>query len=314
MNTWMIKSYSRSFLMSLVSLLVLASACRAVELADQDVSSNEKASLMFDLDFPGGSLSDLADLISRKDPGYKFILNGDVGGSPMPALQIERIDVDGCLWLIDSIVADLPSSKHEIWSSQRSVRDGSDLVVFGRDLRKASRRGGSVRGDSSSTAIGEDQMIEIYSIAHLLDRGLSAEMILSDLENIELVNGGPLGLRSALINDETSLLFIKGGPSIQRLVASLMDALDESVRFIRHDDRPVKKSEPLGKESAAPQSTGLLTDVQIELLDTSRLRDHIRELSILRRQHSHDADMMKLIQSRFNSVMDELHKRSKSQD
>lgn len=314
MSTWMIQSYGRSFLIGLVSLLILASTCRAVEVVDQDIPSNVTPSLMFDLDFPGGSLLELTDLISEKDPGYKFILKGDVGDSPMPALDIERIDVDACLWLIDSIVADLDDSRYELWSWHRRVRDGSDIVVFGRVLKRASRGRTPVRDESSHSSVGQEQMIQIYSIAHLLDRGLTADMILADLKNIEMVNGQPLGFESALIDGQTNLLFIKGKPSIQRLVASLMDELDESVRFIRKGDKPERGPVPNGNGPMVLDDLDRLMEVRIEGFDMQQLRERIRYLSKLRGQYRHDRDMIKLIDSRFQSAMDAMHKKVKSPD
>ncbi|MBG82951.1 MAG: hypothetical protein CMJ40_00220 [Phycisphaerae bacterium] len=300
--------------MGVFSLLIMVSTCRAVEAVDQNLSSTENPSLMFDLNFPGGSLSELTDLISAKDPGYKFILKGDVGESPMPPLDIERIDVDACLWLIDSIMADLDGSRYELWSWHRRVRDGSDIVVFGRVLKRASRARSAIRDESSRPSDGEEPVIEIYSIAHLLDRGLTAEMILADLKNIELVNGQPLGFESALIDDETNLLFIKGKPSIQRLVASLMDALDESVRFIRHADKTERQPAPLGDEVGVVDELDRLLEVRIEEFDMQQLRGHIQDLARLRRQHADHADMAEAINSRFKSAMHALHQKVHAMD
>ena len=301
--------------MGLASLLVLVCTCRAVEAADvdQEVPSNETPSLMFALDFPGGSLSELTDLISEKDPGYKFILKGDVGDSPMPILQIEGIDVDTCLWLIDLIVADMEGSRYELLSWRRRVPDGSDIVVLGKMPKRASIGKGLVRDDSIRSSVGGEWKVEIYSIAHLLSRGLTREMILADLKKIELLNDQSLGLRKHVyIDDKTNLLFIKGDPSIQRVVASLMDALDESVRFKGNVDRPERKSPPQVNEPVALEGLERLMEVRIEEFDIGQLRERIRYLSELRGKYRHDGDMIKLIGSRFQSAMDALHKKVKS--
>ncbi len=314
MNTWTITYCSRSFLMCLISLLVVVSTCCAVEPVDPDSSSNDTTALLFDLDFPGGSLLELTDLISEQDPGYKFILKGDAGNSPMPALQVKRVNVDACLWLIDSIGADPHGLGYELWSWHRRVRDGSDLVVIGRVPKKSSRARASVRDDVNSSAVGDEQMIEIYSIAHLLDKGLTARMILLDLENIEHINGQPLGLESAIINDETNLLFIKAKPSIQRLVESLMDALDESAQFIREDDKAVEKASLLNTQSTFAHEWNCLSDVRIESLNMAQLREHIQKLARLRRSYAHSPDYSQMIDSRFELAMHTMHQKIRSKD
>lgn len=301
MNKWKIESPGRIATISLALLLAVVFTSNAEEIVDQQESTENASSVMFDLDFPGGSLSDLTSLISSQNPQCKFILNTEAGSFPIPNFQMSSIDTDVCLWLMDSIEAEIDGLRYGLESRHRSVPQGAELVMIDRIAHRsqnARRGGGQV---SSHSPMQQGSKVQIYPVGHLLAGGLTSEKLLSGLKSIEEINGQQLGLESAFIDSDTAILFIKGNASIRDLVTSLIDAMEKNLRFLHLD-----VSQDDDRDSSVPHELTELIRVELEELDMASLRKHIEKLARLRSRSVRTPRISEMIDSEFESAFTQL--------
>lgn len=174
------------------------------------------------LKFPGGTLKQLLDVVRAQAPAVNIVASELAAEVPLPPIELRDV---GCMAALDAIARIVPEPyRAKINVSKQSPGGAAMCAVMVQ----------SPRPPAQTTTV------QVFSLASLIrelpgaDAGtptaLPAQTVLSALEAGARVMGEPLDMR---FHEESSLLFVKGGPTQLELVQQVLGNLQREQDRLR---------------------------------------------------------------------------------
>ncbi|MAT81612.1 MAG: hypothetical protein CMJ29_08195 [Phycisphaerae bacterium] len=291
-------------------LLAGASFVHADDSASQPVLTKQKK--LFDINFDGGSLSELANLLEQEDSTADIFVQPDAVDFPVPPLSMQAVDMSACIWMLDHLTSTRENGERRtVMTDTYMVPGGTRLVVLGNSFSNPSRSLATPRNEARSRArraVDEPvrkTTIETTSIGYLLTRGITAETILENIKSMQSLEPEQSPRAKVIISKSSAVIMVNGSRSQIDQIWGLLEAMEDSMRY-----RSDVASEPVNEDVASqePNECGVIVMEleQLELLTLDQLRSRVTELSSLRKQMRGNQECQDLIKTQFMSSMEVL--------
>ena len=301
-----------------MGVFLFAGTTMALE-ADAATSSTDRpqGKVLFDVDFSGGSLTELAEFLEKKDSRVDIFVQPDAVDFPVPALSMRHVDMSACIWMLDHLTTTRENGdRGALMTETYMVPGGSQLVVLGNSFSGPVRSIASSRNDARNRARRAVEepvrktLIETSSIGYLLTRGVSAAMVLENIKSMQSLGPEQASQARVLISEASAVIMVKGSRSQIDQIWGLLEAMEDSTRY---------KSEVMPKVAGDIEKTlqdknecgvPVMELEQLEALSMNQLRERVKELSTLAKVKRGQKDCQELIKTQFMSSMEVLKQKT----
>ncbi|MDG2423691.1 MAG: hypothetical protein P8M22_06920 [Phycisphaerales bacterium] len=272
--------------------------------------------VIFDVNFPGGSLSEFASLLQSKDSSSNIFVQHGAADFPVPALSMRKVSVSACVWMLDLLTTTNEAGVfRDISADSYYIPGQSHLYVLSsmesRPARPTQKRVGSNgRGRTQRASTGEPSStihIDTMSVGELLSSGFTKDMILNGigtLQSLESEQGTPA---KAIIEEDSGIIMVKGTSDQIHRIWELLSAMDDSTYY----RKAVLEAQSQPAEANSKVALKLLTELQLAEMSRAELQDRLVKISQLRKDaRGNDAfqsqlnDQFLLTMARLKSIQE----------
>jgi hypothetical protein len=178
-------------------------------------TQRDTAATLFSVDFPGGTVGELADAIRDANENATIVVSEDAASWSVPALQLRRIDLFSAARLIEQVASSpLPTPDSRLSVAASRIPGTNDVAIslsVGRAVSLEERKIGT----------------RTWSVREHLNGGLPADDLLSAVQAMVETEPGDSTIR---FHEPTALLIIRGSEAQLTLVSDGLEQLRAEVR------------------------------------------------------------------------------------
>jgi hypothetical protein len=211
------KSITRRMLMSagialIISLLAATDRSAAQERGDEKLIS---------LDFPGGTAVAYVNAVRRAAGDVNVVVAPEASEIVMPEVSIKQVSVGSAIWLLNNRSSEQPGRQVKLEVSQTPMRSPSErptyqIIAHVEGWRKV-------------------QAASVWTVAALLDSGISSSAVLSAVE-VALQVVGSNTKPDVRFHEDTALLIASGDNDQLKAIEQVLDRLEEGVNRKRDEE------------------------------------------------------------------------------
>ena len=187
-------------------------------------AAQRPAATLFSLDFPGGTMAELADAIREANENATIVVSEDAAAWRVPALQLRSVDLRSVGQLLDRIATPpTPDPSKQLFTMSSAIAGTSEVA-----LSVSTGRGFQAPKTATQT----------WSVREHLHGGLPADDLLSAVQAMVETEPGDATVR---FHEPTALLIIRGSQGQLSLVTDGLDQLRAEVRQDRDRSDAVRE-------------------------------------------------------------------------